>query len=81
MRDIPQAAVAEVLSHYNNQRGEPDGIVSADVMLAFANLRIGGEVMVLAFDKVYTGEAFPEALIQRWYQDETDLIMHHLFEI
>jgi hypothetical protein len=81
MRDIPQAAAAEVLADYNNQRDEPNGIVSADVLVAFANLRMGGDVLGLAFEKVYLNEAFPEALIQRWYEDEMGLMMYHLFAI
>jgi hypothetical protein len=27
------------------------------------------------------GEAFPEALVQRWYEDDMHLMMHHLFEV
>ena len=81
MRDIPQAAVAEVLADHNNRRAEPNGIVSAEVMLAFAHLRIGGEVAAFTFEQVYMGEAFPEALVQRWYEDELHLMMRHLFEV
>ena len=81
MRDIPQAAVAEALADYNHLRAEPNGIVTAEVMLAFAHLRIGGEVLAFAFEHVYMGEAFPEAIVQRWYEDEMHLMMYHLFEV